>query len=103
MRFRDYLQLLDWTGRRRRADKRGAIEQGLPSIFTRLQIDPEGWLRTMRTGGNFYGRAIGRFERLQSHAQRLGQRWIRGCTRREDYIGRSLTLGAWCACLICWR
>lgn len=78
MTFHDYLQLLDWTGRRQRAGKRGAIEQNLPPIFARLQIEPEAWLRTMRPGGNRFGRAIGRLERLRAHASKLGQLWIRG-------------------------
>jgi hypothetical protein len=77
MRFLDYLQLLDWTGRRR-TDKRAAVEQDLPPLLARLQIEPEAWLRTMQPGGNLFGRAIGRVERLQSHARRLGQSWIRG-------------------------
>ena len=78
MKFLDYLQLLDWSGRQRRAGKCGAMEQDLPSILARLQIDPDAWLRTMRPAGNRFGRAIGRLERLQSHANRLGQCWIRG-------------------------
>jgi hypothetical protein len=78
MSFPDYLQLLDWTGRRR-AGKHAAIEQDLPPLLARLQIEPEAWLRTMQPGGNLFGRAIGRVERLQSHARRLGQSWIRGC------------------------
>ncbi len=78
MKFPDYLQLLDWSGRRRASGKRGAIEQDLPPILARLQIDPNAWLRTMRPGGNRFGRAIGRFERMRAHAARLGQSWIRG-------------------------
>jgi REP element-mobilizing transposase RayT len=77
MRFLDYLQLLDWTGRRR-ADKRGAVAQDPPPMLARLQIEPEAWLRTMQPGGNLFGRAIGRFDRMQAHARRLGQCWIRG-------------------------
>lgn len=78
MKFPEYLQLLDWTGRRRRADKRGAMEQDLPPMLVRLQIEPDAWLQTMRPQGNHFGRAIGRVERLQSYARRLGQSWIRG-------------------------
>ena len=78
MRFLEYLQLLDWTGRRRRADKHGAMKQDLPPILARLQIPPDALLRTMQPGGNLFGRGIGRLDRLQSHARRLGQCWIRG-------------------------
>ncbi|WP_129645189.1 transposase [Peristeroidobacter agariperforans] len=78
MTFLDYLQLLDWSGRERRADKHGAIGQALPPILARLQIDPDAWLCTMRPGGRLFGRAIGRVESMRAHARRLGQSWIRG-------------------------
>ena len=78
MRFEDYLQLVDWTGRMTHPDKRGAIQASLPSILVRLRIDPNAWQMAMRVGGNPFGRALGRLERLRSHAQQLGQSWIRG-------------------------
>lgn len=79
MKFLDYLQLLEWSGRRRRPPgKRGAVEQDLPPILSRLRIDPDAWLQTMRPAGIRFGRAIGRLERLRLHADRLGQSWIRG-------------------------
>jgi hypothetical protein len=78
MRLTDYLQLVDWTGRAIRTDKPGAIQQGLPPILMRLQIDPELWQRTMRPNGNRFGRALGALDQLRSHAKRLGQSWIKG-------------------------
>jgi REP element-mobilizing transposase RayT len=78
MRFADYLQLVDWTGRMTRSDKPGVIEAGLPSILARLRIDPEAWRTIMRPAGNHFGRALGRAERLRSHARKLGQSWISG-------------------------
>jgi len=40
----DYLQLLDWTGRIVRDDKRGAIPSSTPTILKRLDIPIEQWL-----------------------------------------------------------
>jgi REP element-mobilizing transposase RayT len=42
--YGDYLQLVDWTGRIIRKDKNGHIDEKLPPILTRLQIDPNQWL-----------------------------------------------------------
>ncbi len=39
----DYLELVDWTGRIIREDKRGAIQSNLPSILKRIQIDSVAW------------------------------------------------------------
>jgi REP element-mobilizing transposase RayT len=41
--LKDYLELIDWTGRIIRSDKRGHIENNLPPILSRLQISPEQW------------------------------------------------------------
>ena len=43
-RLTDYLELVDWTGRIIRDDKRGAIPTNTPSIVNRLNIDPKHWL-----------------------------------------------------------
>jgi REP element-mobilizing transposase RayT len=43
-KLKDYLELVDWTGRIIRADKRGSISQNLPSVLERLQIDSKHWL-----------------------------------------------------------
>jgi REP element-mobilizing transposase RayT len=40
---RDYLELVDWTGRIIRNDKRGFIDNELPSILSRLKISSEQW------------------------------------------------------------
>ncbi len=41
--FQDYLELVDWTGRIIRDDKRGFIDNRLPSILQRLQIPFAQW------------------------------------------------------------
>jgi hypothetical protein len=41
--YRDYLQLVDWTGRVIRKDKVGYIDQQLPPILARLQIEGKQW------------------------------------------------------------
>ncbi len=41
--FRDYLELVDWSGRMIRNDKRGFLDQELPPILARLRISPQQW------------------------------------------------------------
>jgi REP element-mobilizing transposase RayT len=74
----DYLELLDWTGRAVRHDKRGHLPADLPGILTRLNIDPLAWKQTMLPQGNRFGCAIGQVDRLRAYALRLGQSWVRG-------------------------
>ena len=42
-RLKDYLDLVDWTGRIIRDDKRGAVESDLPPILQRLSLDGDSW------------------------------------------------------------
>jgi REP element-mobilizing transposase RayT len=42
--WEEYLVLVDWTGRVVREDKRGAINDQLPSILKRLNIDTNTWV-----------------------------------------------------------
>ena len=44
MRLTDYLDLVDWTGRQIRENKRGSISEAEPAIMDRLGIDAEHWL-----------------------------------------------------------
>ena len=57
----DYLQLVEWTGRIIRNDKRGFIDPSTPDVLDRLTIEPKRWLSTAT-----------RFE--ATHRQRFGNR-----------------------------
>ncbi|MCP4430219.1 MAG: transposase [Gammaproteobacteria bacterium] len=41
--FRDYLELIEWTGKIIRDDKRGFIDAGISPILERLNLPPEQW------------------------------------------------------------
>ncbi|WP_407333872.1 transposase [Enterovibrio sp. 27052020O] len=45
-RLMDYLELVDWTGRQCREDKRGHIDHHEPEILNRLGFDSDEWLST---------------------------------------------------------
>lgn len=87
-RLEDYLELVDWTGRAIHPDKRVSIDDRLPKIMQRLNIDPDAWQLTMRPHGNVFGRAMGRLNHLRLHANTLGQCWVRGLRRAEQLYAR---------------
>lgn len=75
----DYIELVDWTGRAIRDDKRGAIDSTLPPILQRLGIEPEAWLAHMQ--GQYqeiYPRLMGRVEKIQQACLSLQQTFIKG-------------------------
>ncbi|WP_263079117.1 transposase [Endozoicomonas sp. Mp262] len=74
-----YLELVDWSGRVVRADKRGAIADDIPPILSRLGIDSNEWINTMRWNNRFY-QAVGRLQAMKAHALKTGRNWLRGLT-----------------------
>lgn len=77
-RLADYLELVDWTGRILRDDKRGAIPENLPPILERLRIEPEAWIQlTTRFEADFPS-LVGRTDTLHQACAALGRRWARG-------------------------
>jgi hypothetical protein len=83
----DYFHLIEWTGRCIRKDKRGHIDDRLPPILVRLNIDAEAWTATMEPNGNVFGRAMGKLNHLQIHARALGQAWVKGLRKAERLYG----------------
>jgi REP element-mobilizing transposase RayT len=86
--LKDYLRLVDWTGRAVRSDKRGFIADEKPSIIQRLNIDPDAWQLAMQPNANVFGRALGRLNHLRLHASTLGQSWVRGLRHAERIYSR---------------
>jgi|SRR5690554_6161406 len=88
----DYLELVDWTGRAIRNDKRGHINQALPHILTRLGFDQKDWLHTCCHIERHFGRAIGPVAKLQTLCDKAGLKWLHGSRRcRELYNNLAAT------------
>jgi len=83
----DYLHLVDWTGRAMRNDKRGHIDNRLPPLLTRLNIDSAAWTQAMQPDGNVFGRAMGKLNHLHLHARTLGQSWMKVLRQAERLYG----------------
>jgi len=75
----DYLELVDWTGRRYQAGKRGRIDGTLPPIVERLQRSCRRlFMDEMRHLSRHYFRAIGQAESLRKYRDYLGQSRLKG-------------------------
>jgi len=79
MSFGEYLNLLDWTGRQIREDKRGVIPSDLAPILERLHIGGEaGWLELMGQFSRLFRRAAGRPQSLAREGAQRGCRLMQG-------------------------
>ena len=76
--LQDYLELIDWTGRAVRDDKRGAISPEIPKILERINIDPDQWQQLMQPQGKLFSSTIGRIDTMRLYAQSIGQSWCQG-------------------------
>jgi REP element-mobilizing transposase RayT len=76
----DYIELVEWTGRQIRQDKRGAIDCALPPILARLGIPTNCWLQNCQQLETIYHQVIGPLSSLKQFCQKLGQRWLHGQT-----------------------
>ncbi len=71
-RLQDYLELVDWTGRQIRTDKRGNIDQNIPPILERLNIDTDHWIyNTQHFESQFKG-LVGTVLSIKAQCQRFG-------------------------------
>jgi len=81
---RDYLQLIDWTGRQLHPEKSGRISTKLPPILVRLNVDSQQWIREMNHYGKWYYRAVGSMHAMDMYCQYLGQQWLKGKSRLAE-------------------
>jgi len=82
-RLSDYLELVDWSGRILREDKKGAIPAELPAILQRLQIDARHWCYLTRNFEHPFKHLVGAAHHVRSACENLGQRWVQGISQCE--------------------
>jgi hypothetical protein len=71
-----YLQLVDWTGRQVRGDKRGAIPAELRPILERVGLNEEVFVFWVERFKTLFKRFVGTPASLQDAAKAHGQRWF---------------------------
>ena len=76
---RDYLRLLDATGRELRRDKPGQISAEMRPLLESLELDAEEWLETVQKYGKRFGIVAGTVAHIRAAARELGRNWIKGC------------------------
>jgi len=72
---RQYIELVDWSGRQLHPNQRGCIAHNAPPPLPR-GIDTAHWLAQVRGVELRYCRAIGSAQVLLDKAREMGQRWL---------------------------
>ena len=77
--IRDYLELVDWSGRAIIEGKRGKIPDDLPPILERLKIDPGNYVRFInRTQKSRFHGFIGSVKSMRALAEDFGRSFLKG-------------------------
>lgn len=74
--FKDYLALLDWTGKNLDASKRGSIRSHTPDIFERLGYSSDQWFKSVRSSNDRRQSALGSTEKIEGFCKFHGRSWI---------------------------
>ena len=83
--LQDYFELVDWTGRCVRIDKRGAISSKTPRLLAQLGIDVGEWLPTVSELQVRYELVMGSPRRMSQFAQSQGKHFHRGYRHAQRY------------------
>lgn len=86
----DYLALTDWTGRAIIVGKRGHIPDQLPPIISRLQVNPDYWVATIKNFNRCFPRMAGHIDRLKMMCQKLNLSWVHGMGVSKCLFGQSV-------------
>ena len=76
--FKDYLSLLDWTGRSIHPNKKGFIANDQPPILNRLAIRSDAWMALSRHFEQSFQAFVGTPSSLKRVKNHLGKQKIRG-------------------------
>ncbi|CAM4303551.1 Transposase [Shewanella denitrificans] len=71
---KDYLMLVEDTGRIIRGDKRGAISHSSQHILDRLNIPTENWLKITEDFGHLFKGAVGSLQALSQYCEHLARK-----------------------------
>lgn len=83
-RLQDYIELLDWTGRIIRDDKKAYIENTIPPVLTRLQLDIKNWLYLSQHFESPFKHLVGSAHNIRQACVVLGQNWAHGVRQCEQ-------------------
>jgi len=70
--LKDYLELIEMTGRCFREDKAGYIKETQPALLNRLNISPDNWLTLTKDFRRLFNGAVGHSDVLTSYCEHKG-------------------------------
>jgi hypothetical protein len=85
-RLTDYLELVDWTGRILRDDKRGAIPESKPKTLKQLNIDPKQGCYLSQNFESQFKSLVDTSYHIKQACNQLGKQWVHGIRACEKFF-----------------
>ncbi len=85
-RLDDYLQLVDWSGRIIREDKKGAIAADAPAILQRLEMGASQFVYLSQHFESPFKNLVGAAHKVRKICQAMGQNWVQGISQCERFF-----------------
>lgn len=86
--LKDYLNLVDWTGRHIRKETNGIISDDRPFILDKFQFSESHWLYITKNFESKFRNLVGGFYKLQSAAKILGLKRAYGLANSLKFFGK---------------
>ena len=87
--FSDYLELVDFTGRCIRDDKKGHIPNHLANVLIRLGIKPEHWRQYVTSIELKFHLAVGSEQSLKQYSKLSNHQWISGVSTAKLWFANA--------------
>ena len=86
--LKDYLKLVDWTGRHIRKENKGAINSDKPFILDKFEFSDSHWLYVTKNFESKFRNLVGGLYKLQSAAKILGYKHLYGSSNCLKFFGK---------------
>jgi len=81
-----YLELVDWTGRAIRDDKKGHIDDLQPKIIDKLGFSADIWLQSVEQFSEHSYSHIGTEDQLKAICDSSGLNWLAGIKQSREFV-----------------
>jgi REP element-mobilizing transposase RayT len=86
MTFKEYLELLDWTGRQIADGKRGAIPTHLKPILERLKLKSDDWIDSFKSFRKDFHTVAASEEKMREIAEKVDVCWFHGISAASRHF-----------------